>query len=137
MDAPLNAPDKAETLLKGKQSSNSTCEVKSRNIRTTSLLTMSSRQHIRERLISALEILLNGDMVLNLEPDYGGSAEEGEEEEAPVGGEFGHEGDPAAVERPHDGGAGRLDALVETDVVGGAATGVGESTHVPVSKSVN
>ena len=70
-------------------------------------------------------------MVLDLEPDDWGGAQKGEEEETPVGGKFGHEGCLFGVERPHDGCTGRLDTLVETDVVGRTTTGVGESTHVP------
>lgn len=37
----------------------------------------------------------------------------------------------SAVERPHNGGFGGLDTLVETDVIGRSATRIGTSTNIP------
>ncbi|KFY15527.1 hypothetical protein V492_01934 [Pseudogymnoascus sp. VKM F-4246] len=82
---------------------------------------MPLRQHILERLITKLEILLDTHVLLDADEDDGRSDEQGASEEHPVGDELVHEGDLFGVERPHHGCAGGLDALVETDVVGHAA----------------
>ena len=88
-------------------------------------------QHVREGLVRASQILLDSDVVLDLvENDWGGD-EQGEDEQAPVTSELGEEGDLLAIERPHDGCTGRLDALVEADVIGRATARVGERTHEP------
>jgi hypothetical protein len=92
---------------------------------------MPLRQHIRERLIAELQILLNSHMILDAQEDDRSGDEERTGEEHPVGDELVHEGHVVRVEGPHDGGAGGLDALVETDVVGHLAAVVGHGAHVP------
>ena len=92
---------------------------------------MVRRKHVCEGLIGASQILLDGDVDLDIIEDDRGSDEQGEGEQSPVAGILSEEGDLLAIERPHDGGTGRLDALVEADVVGRATARVGESTHEP------
>lgn len=96
------------------------------------LFWVSLWENVCECLVGVGKILLNCDGILDLKEDDWSGAKEGEEEETPVGGEFSRVGDFAGVERPHDSGTGRLNTLVETDIVGRTTTRVGESTHVPI-----
>jgi hypothetical protein len=101
------------------------------NLDSDDLLWVVRRQHVGQGLVSADQIFLDGHVVLDLEEDDRGGDYEREAKQGEGAGVFGKVGDSFAVERPDDGGTGRLNAFVETDVVGRAATGVGERTHEP------
>ena len=78
------------------------------------------------------DIQVGGNVVLDLHEDDRASDEDRGAQEHPIADELRHEGDFLGVDGPHDGRAGGLDSLVETDVVGGSAAGVGEGAHEPV-----
>jgi hypothetical protein len=95
------------------------------------LLGVARRQHILDGLVDVLQIVDDLHMVLDLEPDDRRGDEQGAAQKTPVAGEFGHEFGLLRIPGPHNGGAGRLDALVETDVVGRTTTRVAERAHEP------
>lgn len=88
-------------------------------------------QDVLEGLVGALQVVLDGDGVADAHEDDGEGEEEGAAEDAPVGGEFVHEGGFLAVEGPHHGRAGGLQTLVETGEIGEAAARVAEGAHEP------
>ena len=82
-------------------------------LRVNNLLIRRTGNDILNRLVAELEILLDGDTVLDAHEDDGGGDEEGGGEAAPGGAEDCVEGLFDAVKTPEDGGTSRLDALVE------------------------
>ena len=95
------------------------------------LLRVISRKDISNSLISTRKILLDINVIANLQEDDWGSDEEGYGEQGPVADKLPFEGELAGVKVVHDGRAAGLDALVETDIVGGATARVGEGAHEP------
>lgn len=95
------------------------------------LLGVISGKDIGNSLISTRKILVNIHVIANLKEDDGGSEDEGYAEQDPVADKLPFEGEFAGVQVVHDGRTARLDALVETDVVGGATARVGEGAHEP------
>ena len=71
---------------------------------------------ILDSLVTELEILLHGDVVLNLKDDNGSSNYQRSSEAAPGRTEKGHIRGLETIEPPEDGSTGRLDTLVETCV---------------------
>lgn len=106
-----------------------------RELSNAALLGVALGEHIGEGLVGAGQILLDGHVVFDLEEDDGRGAEQGDDEEDEIGDVLGLVRGVAGVDGPHHGGAAGLDALVETDVVGGAAAGVGERAHEPFCMS--
>lgn len=102
------------------------------NIDSPHLLLMPNRQHIRQRLIRTHQVLLHTNMILNLQKDHRCRTQQAERQKSPIRRKLGYEASLAGIEGPRDSCAGGLNSLVETDVVGGAATGVGEGAHEPV-----
>lgn len=96
---------------------------------------MGHRQNIFDGLVCALQIDLDRHRVLDLQEDDGRRTQERTEQETPVAGELGHVRRAGRVPGPHDGRAGGLDALVETDIVGRVTAGVAERTHEPVRRA--
>jgi len=92
--------------------------------------------NVGNSLSSILEILVNGAVVGDAHPDDGQGNNQGTGEKNPVGDELIHEADLAGVKRPHDGGTSRLNALVQSDVVGSTATRVGKCTHIPIDSAL-
>lgn len=76
-----------------------------------SLLDVAADNNVLDSLIGELEILLKGNMVLNLHPDDRGSDDQGAAEEAPGAAEHGVELGVKAVKSPVDSGAGRLTVI--------------------------
>lgn len=99
------------------------------------LLDFGRRKHFCQSLFRADQIIVDGDVVLDFEEDDGSGAEERAAQENPVGEELIPEGELVTVEGPYDSAARGLDTLVETDVVGGSAAGVGQSAHEPICVS--
>lgn len=89
------------------------------------LLRMSGRENISNCLVSALKILLDGNMILDLEENNRGSKDKSGSEEGPVGDELSLERQLASIEIIDYSGTNGLDALVKSNVVGRATTGVG------------
>lgn len=97
---------------------------------------MVDGQDILQRLVRVLQVFFHADVVLDAQENDRRSDDQSTAEETPVAGEFGHVGQLVAVQAPHDCGTGRLDALVETHIVGRLPTRVAESAHEPVSVSI-
>jgi hypothetical protein len=85
------------------------------------LLGVTRGEDVLDGLIRALEILLDGDVVLDPGQNERGGDHEGGGEEDPVADELLLVGEVAGVEVVDHGGTDGLDALVETDEVGRAA----------------
>lgn len=86
---------------------------------------MSSWEDISQGLVCSLEILLDGNMVLNLKEDDWSGAKEGQEEKSPVGGELVHVWEWLRIQGPHDSCTSGLNTFVEPDEVGGFTARVG------------
>jgi hypothetical protein len=96
------------------------------------LLGVARGEDVLDGLVRALEILLDGDVVLDPSQNERGGDHEGGREEDPVADELLLVGEVAGVEVVDHGGTDGLDALVETDEVGRAAARVRQSAHEPV-----
>lgn len=92
---------------------------------------MPWRKHILISLISALEIIINIDVIADLEEDDRSSNNERCRQENPVADELRLKRHTASVEVPCNGSSSGLNALVEPDIICRAATRVGESADEP------
>lgn len=95
------------------------------------LLGVSNWEHILDSLISTSKIVLHVNVILDLEEHNRGSDEKRDAQKDPVADELLLIRQLVGIKTPHNRGACRLNSLVKADIVGRAATGVGESTHVP------
>lgn len=98
-----------------------------------SFLGVTGGEDILHSLISVSEIVFDLDVIRDLEEDNWESYKEGGTQQDPVADELRHKWELASIQVVHDSCTDGLDSLVETDIVGQTATGVGESTHVPES----
>lgn len=96
-----------------------------------SLLNRHGRNNILNGLIDIDQIILNVDVIPNTDENQRSSDKERSKKQAQVCAPLFLVRKLVRVKRPHDGGTGGLKTLVETDVVGGTTTGVGQSTHDP------
>jgi hypothetical protein len=86
---------------------------------------MAWGKNVGHGLVSALEIVLDSNVVSDLEEDDGSSEDKRDSEEDPVADELLLEGELPSVEVVHHGGPARLYTLIEADIVCRAATRVG------------
>lgn len=92
------------------------------------------RPHVRNslnHLISSVEIVLLVNVVADPQQDHRSRNHQRSREQSPVADELGLEGDLLGVQAVGNGGSGRLDPLVKTDVVRAASTRVGECADEP------
>ena len=101
------------------------------------LLRVALGKDVLDGLVGVGDVLLNRDVVLDLHEDDGEREDEGSTEQGEVADVLGAVGQLAGIEVVDDGGTDGLDALVETDEVGRAATRVGQRTHEPEEKRMS